>query len=114
MTVYLSGPVSNVAEYDFDVFDKTAWKLMKLGYTPINPLVIAREMRQSARWYGRIPGWSDFMREDLPALCGADAVLLLPGWRKSRGAKWERIIAKHILSIPVYESIEELKNAIDI
>jgi predicted Rossmann-fold nucleotide-binding protein len=52
---------------------------------------------------------SDYMERDLPAVCRADAVVVLPGWEKSQGAEIEltvaRLLGKPILAYPDLQSV---------
>ena len=41
------------------------------------------------------------MRHDLALLLGCDAIAMLPGWERSRGAWLERLIAE-ALGLPVW------------
>lgn len=45
--------------------------------------------------------WEDYMRDALASLVDADAILMLNGWEKSRGACIERTVAFQ-LNIPIY------------
>jgi Domain of unknown function (DUF4406) len=49
-----------------------------------------------------------WMEGDLEILRRCDAVLMVPGWRKSKGARAERKLAKS-MGMPVFEKIAELK-----
>ena len=46
--------------------------------------------------------YSDIMKHCLDLVCSADAVILLPGWKHSRGAQME-LGAAYALRLPVYE-----------
>lgn len=45
---------------------------------------------------------AEYMARDLPHVCRADAVVVLPGWEESKGASIEVAVAD-MLSKPVYE-----------
>lgn len=79
--VYISGPMSGIVDHNFLAFNETAKRLKKCGFTPINPAK-----------GGIIEGWSwsDYLRRDLAMLMEADAIIMLPGWSKSKGARLER------------------------
>ena len=39
------------------------------------------------------PTWFDYMKVDIKALLECDYVYMLPGWKKSNGARIEKFIA---------------------
>ena len=46
--------------------------------------------------YDKNKTWADYMREDIKALTGCNATFMLKGWRRSKGARLERYIAKKL------------------
>ena len=106
--IYLSGPMSGIPEYNFPAFDQAEYEIASLGLCPINPHRFSEEVFAEFHAKGIEPTRHDFMREDIKALARCDGIFMLPGWQKSWGAKWERIIAKHVFGMPVYESLDEL------
>lgn len=56
-----------------------------------------------------IENWK-FYLGDLHILQRCDAMLLIPGWKDSQGAKMEVRMAQE-LGVPVFESLEELKQS---
>ena len=87
--IYISGPITGVpgaisAEQD----------LRELGFCNIiNPRFM---------FEGTGLGYNDIMKHCLDLVCSADAVILLPGWKHSRGAQME-LGAAYALRLPVYE-----------
>ncbi|WAH37242.1 DUF4406 domain-containing protein [Alicyclobacillus dauci] len=90
--IYLSGPMTGLADFNRPAFDAAASALRSLGFTVVSPAEQA------------IAGgeWEDYMRHDLVLMMSTDSVVTLPGWRQSRGASLEVYIA-HQLKMPVYE-----------
>ena len=108
MKIYLSGPISGIANYNAEAFAKAEIALHTLGVNAINPIHLSERVFQRFHAQGKKPTRYDFMRVDIIELCQCDAIFMLDGWPKSWGAKWERIIAKYIIDIPVYYNLAEI------
>jgi len=96
MKIYLAGPMRGHPKLNFPAFNTAAKKLRKLGFKVFNPAEKGKE-----KTVMKNPSLQEnlkFRREvfcmDLTYICKhADAVVLLPGWKKSLGAKAERATA---------------------
>lgn len=81
MIIYLSGPITNVLDYEQKFADaKLAIKNRYPDYEVINPTMVKLPSNCTHKDYMAI----DFMLLDL-----ADAVCMLPGWELSKGACME-------------------------
>jgi len=106
--VYISGAMTGLPDNNFPAFDEAAHLVAIHGLMFSNPANIARDIFYEVEHGIRpMPCRYGFMREDIKAMCDCNAVLLLQGWQKSWGAKWERIIAKYVFDMPIFESIDE-------
>ena len=93
--VYISGPMSGLADSNYPAFFVAAERARELGYEPLNPAENAPE-----------GGTHDqYMRRGIRMLMDADEVWMLPNWSLSRGAFLEIHIAKNIHT-PVYELVD--------
>jgi nucleoside 2-deoxyribosyltransferase len=92
--LYLAGPMSGCSQYNYPLFDQVAGQLRARGHRVFNPAENPDGGRKRSRAF--------YMRLDIPALIEADGVVVLPGWRQSRGASLEVWIAVD-LGMPVYE-----------
>lgn len=102
MRVYIAGPMSGIDKFNFPAFFAVDLALREAGYATINPADNdGMDLRTATENAGKLGGWADYMRRDLPRLCQADAVCVLPGWNKSRGASLEVFVAQE-LGMPVY------------
>ncbi len=93
--VYIAGPMSGYEEFNFPAFNR------------------AEELLQESYGYKRVVNpaklhpttdlpWIEFLKQDLLELITCDAVFLLKGWEKSRGATLEAFVA-YILGLHLYK-----------
>lgn len=84
--LYVAGPMTGLPEKNLPAFHAAEAALREAGYPVINP----------ARHDDLSPGldWLGYMRVSLADLLKADALALLPGWHKSRGAGVEYDLAQ--------------------
>lgn len=83
MKLYLSGPITGVKRYrsKFAKFEK---QLREMGHTVINPAVETEGLNPA-----------DYLLISFARLNAADAIVLLPNWWDSEGAKIEAAYAKY-------------------
>lgn len=87
---YLSGPMSGLPEFNAPAFHAAAARLRASGYEVVNPAEL------DAADAGRPMEWSDYLRRDIAQLVTCEAIVLLPGHEKSKGARLERHIAREL------------------
>ena len=99
MKLYLSGPMTEIAEFNFPKFNYVAKQIRSNHtYQVINP----------AEWFeGRtdLPR-AAYMRMDIKNILNADGIVMLDGWQHSKGAKLEFAIAKE-LDLEIFRWDEE-------
>jgi hypothetical protein len=103
---YVAGPMTGLPGFNYRSFDGARDQLAREGWTVINPADLDRinldidfsvmTGQEDISKYG-----SAFARQDIESLLHSDAVFLLPGWEKSRGATNEARIAT-MLGVPLY------------
>jgi hypothetical protein len=81
-----------------------ALELIHLGYAVVCPHLSAHY--EDADGYKAVT-WADWLANDLAVVRRVDAVLLLPGWRESKGASLEARVARRN-GVPTFETIEAL------
>jgi hypothetical protein len=106
MKIYIAGPMTGYERYNFDAFEAAKFRALDAGHAVVTPCDITQEV-----WhlnFGRPfdpatdrcdygdPVLCQMLREDLRAVLNADAIALLPGSEKSRGAQLELAVARAI------------------
>jgi hypothetical protein len=82
MKLYVAGPMTGLPGENRKAFHAMAKRLRSLGHDVINPAELDS--------FGSAPPPQDCYRRDLLVLLkDREGVVVLPGWRKSRGAKAE-------------------------
>lgn len=99
--VYVAGPMTGIEDFNFPAFNAAAERLRANGYEPINPADNDDGDPEIAANAGR--PWEDYMRKDIADLIEADAIAVLPGWERSRGASLEVHIAQ-ALGMPILDA----------
>lgn len=82
---YISGPMTGLPDFNRAAFRHAEAELTLGGRAPLSPHRIEGE----ESWT-----WEQWMREALKLQLRCDVVHMLPGWRKSRGARIERRLAQ--------------------
>lgn len=77
--IYLSGPCTDLPDFNYPAFNAEAARLRALGYHVENP---AENPPQDS--------WEAYMAVCIPQMATCDTIALLPGWSESRGALRER------------------------
>ena len=99
--IYIAGPMRYYLEFNFPEFMEAGERLKKMGFEVFNPAERdtiqdnfnpKTDKAKSLKWY---------MTYDLPAVCQSDAVVVLPDWEHSQGARLEVHVAQEI-GIPVF------------
>ncbi|TFF13687.1 DUF4406 domain-containing protein [Pseudomonas sp. BCA14] len=85
--VYVAGPMTGIADFNYPAFNAVADQLRPLGYEVENPAD-----------HGVVEGaqWGDYMAYDLTRLGLCGMIALLPDWEKSQGARLEVLIAEKL------------------
>lgn len=93
--VYISGPMSGLEDMGRAAFAAAHQRLEELGFAVLDPAMFPLGMTYAA-----------YMRMSLALLSEADAIVMLPGWECSKGARAERAYARAV-QMPVYMYAED-------
>lgn len=103
MVIYVGGPMTGIPQFNFPAFDAAAAELRAMGYTVQSPAEMDDENTRAMAMASPdgAPGsgsannetWGDFLARDVKLIADeVDAIALLPGWEKSRGARLETFV----------------------
>ena len=100
--------MTGLPENNYPAFHESARALRAAGHKVVNPAELHPHTRlrrlchstlralRLVRAHQPAPTWEEYMRADLRALVGCEAIALLPGWEQSRGARTEVSIAAEL------------------
>lgn len=97
--VYVAGPMTGIEDHNDPAFSEAAKLLRAAGWHVENPAE-----------HGMVEGaqWADYLHYALGRLATCSALYLLPGWKQSRGASFELIVAKALgMDIGYHHGAEE-------
>lgn len=111
-TFYIAGPMRGLAYFNFNMFDVARDRLVSLGHNVISPADLDRETGFDPFNLPSDTDWNNLdaigfdlhsaVRRDVEAVMKCNAIVLLPGWQKSKGAMAEYHLAKW-LGLEVFE-----------
>lgn len=93
--VYLAGPMTGLPEFNYPAFAEAAARMRENGWTVLSP---------HENFNGdKTKEYREYIRADLAMLMQSTAIALLPGWEKSRGARFELHVAQ-MMGCSVYDA----------
>lgn len=93
MAFYVAGPMTNYEHYNYPLFDEAAnYVRDETGAYVVSPHEVDHGDHGVL---GSIP-WEEYIRVDLENLLACSAIVLLPNWEDSRGARLEESIAREL------------------
>lgn len=104
-TVYISGPMRGYPNLNFPAFDEAAALGRHWGFKVISPAEEDRKRGVDPATFKDSPQSSrEFARRDIDLLFDCQAIAVLPGWDKSRGAHAEVALARW-LELPILDAL---------
>jgi hypothetical protein len=107
MRVYLSGPMTGIADNNFPAFHEWAARLRAEGYDVVSPAELPEG-----------DTWEKCLRHDMRELPTCDAIALMPGWERSKGAHLELHVAHRlgmeVMHLPLqFDMVAHLRRQMD-
>ena len=98
MRVYVSGPMSGLPNFNYPAFHAAAKLLRDRGHDVVNP----------AELNSTTDAYAVCIMRDIEELLTCEAIVRLPGWKRSRGALLENKIAMALrMEIVELETVKE-------
>lgn len=94
-SIYLAGPMTGLEDWGRDAFHKAARTYESAGFLVLNPAALPVGLPDER-----------YMPICMAMIDAADAIMLLPGWEESEGAKLERAYALYQGKVIVEDKVE--------
>ena len=108
MRIYISGPMTGIPNKNAPAFMSAEAHCEMKGWTVENPVRLDEDLERMHRSIGKSPPtYEDYLRRDIQLLARCDAIVMLPGWSRSRGALLEAKVATEI-GLRYFGSLEEV------
>lgn len=97
MRGYLAGPMRGIPLWNFPAFDDYATWLRGAGWDIVSPADLDRDAGFTEFTETLPDGFiHEALRRDVEALLTVEAIVLMPGWQDSTGAKFELSVAENL------------------
>ncbi len=106
MKVYLAGPMRGLPDWNFPAFEEARNRWRSRGHQVFCPAAIFSTLGYETHTGEDRGHCLQAIQIDLACIYAAEAIALLPGWEKSRGATVEVSVAQ-FLSLPIYDAMTE-------
>lgn len=113
MRIYLAGPMTGIAQFNFPAFDEAAVTLRERDYDVVLPADMDSEEIRAIAFASRDGNlsafegmakktWGDLLAADVKLIAddGIQGIVCLEGWEQSRGARLETYVAS-LCGVPI-------------
>ena len=109
MKVYIAGPMTGLPQNNFPAFDAVAAYMRGVGHVVISPAELDDPVDRdlALKDLPATKTWGDFLARDVKLIAdaGIEAIVLLPFWYDSRGARLEATVGL-LCGLQFYETNE--------
>lgn len=105
--IYIAGPMSGMLDNNWQAFFDKEKQLRAEGWDVINPAKLDKDAGIKPNETVDEYNYESCASRDIEALAGCNGIYMLSGWQHSKGACWERALAKY-WDIPRYYEIPRL------
>ena len=102
--IYVAGPMTGLPGLNWKRFFEIESQLIEEGWDVINPARLDKEAGIDPDGEMGCYDYEECARRDVEALLLCDAIYLMHDWQFSKGACWERALAKHNNITRFYET----------
>lgn len=116
--VYVAGPMRGIKYFNFPAFDAAKAELESQGFEVMSPADLDRSAGFDPEILGGDHDWTDLnscdfslmdaIDRDVEALKRCDAIYMLRGWERSKGAKAEKALAEWMGLEVLYQEPEDI------
>ena len=97
---YIAGKMSGIPQFNIPMFDRVAAELREFGMQIVSPAELDDTGYREAclaspdgKVFPAGPSWGDLLARDVKLIAdNIDGIILLPGWKDSRGARLEAFV----------------------
>ena len=111
MRIYLAGPMSNIPQFNFPAFDAAEADLLARGYDVVppfdlhDPVIRPQCLASPDGALNSVPSttWGYALARDVEIIAdqGIEAIVVMDGWEKSKGARLEVFVGR-LCGLPIY------------
>ena len=112
MKAYLAGPMSGLPQFNFPEFKRVTALLRSQGWEIVSPAELDEQESHDAAMASPTGDpveahrtWGDYLSRDVKIIAdaGIEAIVFLPNWEKSKGARLEASVGLQIKSMRFFE-----------
>lgn len=119
-TIYIAGPMRGIKHFNFPAFDAARDHLKDRGWNTISPADLDRAIGFYEKAFPDDYDWIDLKKadfdlndavdRDVKAIKECQAIYMLKGWEKSKGATAEKALAEWLGLEVLYEEVKQRKD----